>query len=240
MNHRECISTRSTGGTILWGALRFALEKMRGFMPKIEPFEHHLDQYEAWFEQNPLAYESEVHAIRSLWPVNAHSVEIGVGSGLFAAPLAIQVGVEPSAAMRQKAEERGVTAIEGTAELIPLEDWQFDVALMVTTICFLDDVESAFSEVRRIVKPGGSFIVAFIAADSPIGKLYQQYKDQDVFYRHATFYTVDEVIAHLRKAGFYDLQFCQTLFRPLDQLDSVEPVEEGYGQGSFVVIKATR
>jgi SAM-dependent methyltransferase len=209
-------------------------------MPRIQPFEKHHDQYEAWFAENRLAYESEVQAIRALWPANAHGVEIGVGSGLFAAPLAIKVGVEPSARMREKASERGITVLEGTAEAIPLDDWQFDAVLMVTTICFVDDVEVAFREVRRILKLGGQFIVGFVDADSPIGKLYQQYKDQDVFYRDATFYNVSQVIDYLERTGFYNLCFKQTLFTPLESITAIEPVRDGYGEGSFVVVRADR
>ncbi len=209
-------------------------------MPRIQPFEQHRDQYEAWFVENRLAYESEVQAIRALWPEDAHGVEIGVGSGLFAAPLGIKVGVEPSARMREKASERGITVLEGAAEVIPLDDWQFDAALMVTTICFVDDIEVAFREVRRILKPGGQFIIGFVDADSPLGKLYQQYKDQDVFYREATFYNVPQVIDYLERTGFYNLCFKQTLFTPLNDITALEPVRDGYGEGSFVVVRADR
>ena len=209
-------------------------------MPKIEPFERYANKYEDWFERNKFAYESELRAIRKLMPKNGEGVEIGVGSGRFAAPLGIKVGVEPSGKMREIARKRGIEVIDGVAEAIPFSDSQFDFVLMVTTLCFLDDIEAALKEIHRVLKSGGSFILGFIDANSPIGRLYQQQKNDNVFYREATFYSVEEVIAYLKKAGFKDFNFKQTLFNPLTDIRDLEPVKEGYGEGSFVVVKAAK
>jgi hypothetical protein len=40
--------------------------------------------------------------------------------------------------------------------------------------------------------------------------------------------------------GFSDLQFRQTLFQPLEDLQEVEPVKEGHGEGSFVVVRGRK
>jgi ubiquinone/menaquinone biosynthesis C-methylase UbiE len=209
-------------------------------MPKIEPFERYANKYEDWFERNKFAYESELRAIRKLMPKNGEGVEIGVGSGRFAAPLGIKVGVEPSCKMRGIAQKKGIKVIDGVAEELPFSDLQFDFVLMVTTLCFLDDIEAALKEIHRVLKSGGSFILGFIDANSPIGRLYQQQKNENVFYREATFYSVEEVVAYLKKAGFKDFNFKQTLFRTLTDIRDIEPVKEGYGEGSFVVVKATK
>lgn len=37
-------------------------------MAKIEPFEKHISEYEAWFENNRIIYESEVKAIKKQLP----------------------------------------------------------------------------------------------------------------------------------------------------------------------------
>ena len=209
-------------------------------MPKIEPFERYANKYEDWFERNKFAYESELRAIRKLMPKNGEGVEIGVGSGRFAAPLGIKVGVEPSCKMREIAQKKGIKVIDGVAEELPFSDLQFDFVLMVTNLCFLDDIEAALKEIHRVLKSGGSFILGFIDANSPIGRLYQQQKNENVFYREATFYSVEEVVAYLKKAGFQDFNFKQTLFRTLTDIRDIEPVKEGYGEGSFVVVKATK
>jgi SAM-dependent methyltransferase len=209
-------------------------------MARIEPFEKHPLQYEQWFDRHKFAYESELQAIRKLLPQHGNGLEIGIGSGRFAAPLGIKLGLEPSSKMMEIAQARGIEVIGGVGESLPFRDSQFDFATMVTTICFLDDVEVAFSEAYRILKPGGCLIIGFIDKDSSIGQLYQQHKNENVFYRVATFYSVDEVVSHLKIAGFKVFNFAQTIFHSLAEIKGIEPVREGYGEGSFVVVRAVK
>jgi SAM-dependent methyltransferase len=201
----------------------------------VEPFERHYERYEGWFEEHRYAYLSELEAVRRLIP-KGEGMEIGVGSGRFAEPLGIKQGVEPSVKMAEIARRRGIRVIEGVAEELPFEDESFDFVLMVTTICFLDDAEKALREAHRVLKPGGSIIIGFIDRESPLGKEYLKHKEENVFYREATFYSVPEILSFLK--DFRHVSALQTIFRPLDSIDSIEPVLEGYGKGSFVVIRA--
>jgi len=209
-------------------------------MPRIAPFEKYPKKYEDWFENNQLAYQSELLAIRKLMPENGEGIEIGVGSGKFAEPLGVKLGVEPSSQMRKIAEKKGIEVIDAVAEKLPFNDKQFDFALMVTTICFLDDIETAFKEAYRILKPSGSLIIGFVDRESDLGKLYLKRKKESVFYGLADFYSTDEVISYLKRIGFKNFDFVQTIFHDLTKLKKVEPAKKGYGQGSFVVIKADK
>jgi len=209
-------------------------------MPRIEPFNRYMSEYEDWFEKNHFAYISELRAVKKQLPENAKSVEIGVGTGRFAAPLGIELGLEPSSSMRKLAERREIQVVGGVAEELPFAEGRFNLALMVTTICFLDDIEMAFQEVNRILVPNGCFIVGFIDKDSLLGRKYLKYKKNNEFYKIATFYSVNEVVAVLERVGFRNFSFVQTIFRPLNDIDGVEPVKDGYGLGSFVVINAQK
>ena len=61
-----------------------------------------------------------------------------------------------------------------------------------------------------------------------------------MFYRTATFYSVDEVNRLLLETGFKELEYRQTIFKPLDKISEPEPVRNGYGKGSFVAISAKK
>ena len=209
-------------------------------MPGVNAFDKNVDRYEQWFVDNPLAYVSELRALRELLPTSGNGIEIGVGTGRFAAPLGIKTGLEPSRSMAEIARKRGVEIVPGVAEHLPFMDGEFDCALMVTTVCFLDDMDMAFQEVRRVLKAGGSFVIGFVDRESPLGMEYQDRKDKSAFYKDATFYTVEEIVSRLRRYGFGGLAFRQTLFRPLQEMEEVEPVKEGHGEGSFVVVRGEK
>jgi len=111
---------------------------------------------------------------------------------------------------------------------------------MVTTVCFVDDIQASFQEAYRVLKPGGYLIIGFIDRESSLGRLYQQHKKKSVFYKIATFYTVAEILLNLEKVGFKNFSFTQTIFHSLSKIKAIEPIKEGYGEGSFVVIKALK
>lgn len=209
-------------------------------MAKIKPFEKYSNKYEDWFTRNRYVYETEINIIKEALPEFSNAIEIGVGSGRFAKPLGITKGLEPSKKMAEIARGRGISVTEGIAEDIPFGDAGFDLALMVTTLCFLDDVEKAFSEVFRILEPGGYFINGFVDKNSRLGEIYQEIKHENVFYEEANFYSVDEVKEYLIKPGFTDFSFSQTIFKDIDDINEIEKVKKGYGPGSFVVISAKK
>ena len=151
----------------------FINDRKDWFMAKIEPFEKYTEKYEKWFDENEYVYKSEVKAIREILPVFKNGVEIGVGSGKFAKPLGIKYGLEPSCKMRNIAKSIGIKTFDGIAEDLPFKDNIYDVVLMVTTLCFLDDVDKAFKEVCRVLKKGGFFINGFVDRESKVGKIYQ-------------------------------------------------------------------
>lgn len=209
-------------------------------MARTEPFDKYLNEYEQWFEENHYVYLSEVDAVKHFIPNDKKVIEIGIGTGRFALPLGITEGVEPSLVMRNFAVNKGLKVIEGVAEELPLTDNSYDFALMVTTICFVDDVEKSFREASRILKTGGSLVIGLVDKKSPLGKIYEDMKAQNKFYRFAVFYSIDEVINHLNNIGFKDLKIVQTVFGEMSEIKNVQEFKEGYGEGGFVVIKAVK
>ena len=206
-------------------------------MPKTKPFDDHLKEYEEWFDGNLYVYLSELEAVKQLLPAEGRGIEIGIGSGLFSEPLGIKEGCDPSAEMRGKAEKRGLKVKECVAENLPYENNSVDYVLMVTTICFVDDPKKTFEEIHRVLKPGGSVVVAFVDKDSPVGKIYLENKDKSMFYKEATFFGTEEILDILQKAGFKTEKIVQTIFGMLNEVKEVQQPKEGHSEGSFVVVK---
>ena len=208
-------------------------------MAKTGAFDTQVDRYEGWFEKNNLAYESQIESVRSILPVGS-GIEVGVGTGRFAVLLGIKLGVDPSESMREVARKKGIDVVPGVAEDLPFPDESLDFVLMVTVICFFDDVPEAFKEARRVLKLGGSLIVAFIDRDSPTGRIYDANKADSAFYREATFYSAAEVKAMLEEAGFASTSYIQTIFKDPREMTELEPVREGTGEGVFCIAKAIK
>lgn len=209
-------------------------------MPKTKPFDKYLTEYEHWFVKNHFVFQSELEAIRRVLPDSGKGVEIGVGSGIFASLLGIKDGIEPSHAMRKKAMERNINVIDSVAEKLPYPDKSYGYALMVTTICFVDSVTQAFEEVYRILNKNGLFIIGFVDKSSPVGKIYLENKDKNIFYKDANFFSTEEVYKYLWETGFKIETTLQTVFGMLNTIKKVQLPENGYGKGSFIVIKAIK
>lgn len=209
-------------------------------MARTEPFDKYLNEYENWFRENYYVYESEIEALWHFIPVNLRGIEIGCGTGRFTIPFRIREGVEPSESMRNHSSQLGLVVYDGTAENLPLEDQSYDFVLMVTTICFVDDIVKAFREAWRILKPGGRFIIGFVDKNSSLGTTYEKMKRKNKFYRYATFYSIEEVIQLLFENKFKDIEIIQTVFGELSSIHHLQCFKQGYGEGGFVVINAIK
>jgi len=210
-------------------------------MPEPNPFETHSTEYDAWFDENAAVYESELLAIRELLPPAGDWVEIGVGSGRFASRLGIPLGIEPAQAMAALARTRGVEVLAGRAEALPLDDASVDAAFLITTLCFVDDVDRAVREVARVLRPGGHAIVAFLPADSRLGELYCARASEDRFFRHATLPAKQRVFDAIGGAGLEIERTVQTLTgMPERANERIERPTEGHARGSFIVIRAAK
>ena len=207
-------------------------------MPITKPFDQHSDEYEQWFGENRYVYLSEIAAVHHFLPTKGLAVEIGVGSGQFASPLEIPFGIDPSEMMLKLAQQKGICVVKAVAEYLPFKNNAFDFALMVTTICFVDDANLSFQEVRRILKATGKFILGLVDRNSPLGQIYLAKKEQNIFYRLATFYSTAEIISLLEQNQFTNILTVQTVFGNLTEVTAIQPYKNGYGEGGFVVIKA--
>ena len=126
-------------------------------MANIAASAEHAGEYEKWFDEYHYVYESELAALKLLLPGDGVGLEVGLGTGRFALPLGVKIGVEPSKAMGAIAQAKNLAVIRAVAEALPLPNGQFDYVLFVTVVCFLDSLAQALQ--RRFVwsRPVGPF-----------------------------------------------------------------------------------
>jgi len=201
-------------------------------------FDKYSREYDRWYDKYPYVFRNEVLALEKVLPLEGRGIEIGVGTGRFASALKIKNGIDPSLSMLKLARKRGVSVKRAFGEKLPYKDSSFDYAVLVFTLCFLNDPTKAFGELKRILKPSGSLIVGFIDKNSILGKKYSAKKSG--YYKKAKFYTVRQVKVFMKKAGFSVTAVKQTLFKNPKNIEKIENPLSGHGKGGFVVMKGVR
>ncbi|MFC5728161.1 MULTISPECIES: class I SAM-dependent methyltransferase [Nocardioides] len=109
-------------------------------------------------------------------------LEIGFGSGLnvphYPATVSRVAAVEPSdvgwslASARVEASAVPVQRVGMDGQALPLQDDSFDCALSTWTMCTIPDLAAALSEVRRVLRPGGTlhFVEHGLAPDESVAR----------------------------------------------------------------------
>lgn len=114
----------------------------------------------------------------ALLPDNARILDIGAASGGFLAAcrnLGFQgEGIEPWEEARLNAKKLSeylnipIHIVDGTAESIPFDDHTFDMVHASSVVEHVMDVEKAFREINRVLKPGGVFWFSTASSMCPI------------------------------------------------------------------------
>ncbi len=104
-------------------------------------------------------------ALRQL-PAGSRLLELGAGTGLnfvFYPRDAVGVATEPSSGMlriaREKERPERVRLVQSCAEHLPFADGSFDAAFATLVFCSLAQPANAFTELRRVVRSGGTVIL---------------------------------------------------------------------------------
>jgi demethylmenaquinone methyltransferase/2-methoxy-6-polyprenyl-1,4-benzoquinol methylase len=106
----------------------------------------------------------------------AEVLDVGIGTGLVArealaliGPQGRLVGVDPSPGMMGEVKLPGVELVRGRAEALPRSDASSDFISMGYALRHIADVNAAFSEFFRVLRPGGRLVVLEIT--KPAGRV---------------------------------------------------------------------
>jgi SAM-dependent methyltransferase len=141
-------------------------------------------------------------------------VEIGCGNGrnFVHYPPAVTgvVAVEPEPYLRELATRAAADAAvpisvrPGTAERLPLPDAGADAAVLCLVMCSLPDRAAALSEVRRVLRPGGTlrFLEHTLAGTRGL-RIVQRLADATLWpLLTGGCHTATEPVAEIERAGF--------------------------------------
>jgi SAM-dependent methyltransferase len=102
---------------------------------------------------------------------DSHVLEVGCGTGAMAErintlPGVTLVAIDYSERFVEMTAARGVDARQGDICYLPFEDDTFDVVYAGWMLYHVRDLDRALSEVRRVLRPGGTFVAVTNGDDS--------------------------------------------------------------------------
>lgn len=131
-----------------------------------EDYISHTDNQRSLFEKlyhfiKNIALKNKLHLINSLQPNKGRILDIGAGTGDFLSVAKKDgwqtIGVEPSTKAKSIAINKGVSFVELTTEL---ENNSFDVISMWHVLEHVPDLDKQIKELKRLLKPTGTLIIA--------------------------------------------------------------------------------
>jgi 2-polyprenyl-3-methyl-5-hydroxy-6-metoxy-1,4-benzoquinol methylase len=126
----------------------------------------HTDSKRSLFEKayhfvKNIALKNKLNLINTHQPSKGLILDIGAGTGNFLSVAQNDgwktIGVEPSEKAKTIAKNKGVSFVENTAEL---ESHTFDVISMWHVLEHVPNLEEQVTELKRLLKPSGTLIVA--------------------------------------------------------------------------------
>lgn len=210
-----------------------------------DAFSLHAEDYDRWFDdpRGLMLFELEVKAMRLLMKdMSPPFLEIGVGSGRFAAALGIRYGVEPAEALLEMAKKRGVRVERAFGEKLPFPKDLFGGVFILFTLCFVKEPTMVLSEAKRVLRNGGALIIGIINKESRWGELYQTKKTEGhSIYQYARFYSIKEVVSLVKDSGLTVEAYSSTLCQPPSDMSHEEAAHNGLVEDAgFVCIRARK
>jgi SAM-dependent methyltransferase len=135
-------------------------------------------------------------------------LEVGCGTGLLLSRVAgfarSAKGIDLSPGMLERARQRGLDVVEGSATALPFGDASFDVAYSFKVLSHVPELELAFSEMIRVVRPGGHIVF-------------------DIYNRHSLRYAIKKLFGPRSTSQQFDEAAITTAFLTPDEVEAKLP-----------------
>lgn len=167
------------------------------------------NKYDAYFDTKKGRYvwQVETDLMNQLIDIESgmRVLEIGSGTGVYSIPFAQQgcivTGIDISDEMLEIARQKVIDLqlnldfIHMDANALHFSENTFDRIYSMGVLDFVDDLEHAFEQAYRVLKPGGKISIAVVNRDSAWGKRYMdpEYNKGKV-YAHAHFKNLNELM----------------------------------------------
>lgn len=119
------------------------------------------DWYDAEFQPAALEGEAWDTLVALLGEGRGAVIDVGCGTGSYSVGLAADgwevTGVDLSADMLRRADEKGVRTVRADATALPFADASFDAAISVFIHTDVDDFSAVVREIARVLRPGARF-----------------------------------------------------------------------------------
>jgi ubiquinone/menaquinone biosynthesis C-methylase UbiE len=137
--------------------------------------------FEKYMKKYPQLYQYLAFLVKNNISSNLRKpviLDLGVGPGLLSKeinnvlPEAHIIGVDPSEEMLKLSKKYAFVETKiGCAENIPIENNSVDVVISRFNLTYWKDSKKGFSEINRVLKPGGKFIIEALNKNFPYLKL---------------------------------------------------------------------
>jgi ubiquinone/menaquinone biosynthesis C-methylase UbiE len=137
----------------------------------------------------------------SLQTDNLAIMDLGAEAGRFSLlaskqkATVVSIDLDPYALRRLRLKDKQVNIIQADARKLPIRDTVFDITFMIEVLDYIPELQEAFEECKRTLKPEASSILSFGNKTSLKAKLKSM---QGKSYRHS----YRQVIDCLKKTGF--------------------------------------
>lgn len=215
------------------------MQRLIGYEPRMKSlplfnFNQAASVYDEWFSTPMGRYYDlvEKRAIKqALKNVSGKKLlEIGCGTGhwskYFSALGFSVLGVDISFKMLRKTFHKRIPwaeFVQSNAHYLPLHDNEFDVAVFITSIEFINEPHNAIKEVVRCIKkPGGNLLIGTLNAKSRLNR--NRFTKNKLPYHKASLLSIESLSDLLEPYGKPTIYTCAFSLNPSCPIPIIDPV----------------